>query len=154
MTLRLDHVAIPIRDPDATHNFYSGVLGLPLVSAMSGGDWGGKEWLMLIYGLGDDRQLALIAFRGASPEAQPAGLPKDSRHYALAAADLDALSAWRKKISAAGLAFWEEDHGDQKSLYFEDPNGVMLEITAPPTASPKARSARAEKILAGWTRAK
>jgi catechol-2,3-dioxygenase len=26
---------------------------------------------------------------------------------------------------------WEEDHGRQHSLYFADPNGVILEITTP-----------------------
>ena len=46
--LRLDHVAIPIRDADATAAFYGGVLGPPLINALTGADWGGREWLMLI----------------------------------------------------------------------------------------------------------
>ena len=35
--------------------------------------------------------------------------------------------------AAAGAEFWEEDHGAQRSLYFPDPDGVVLEITWPPS---------------------
>jgi hypothetical protein len=28
-----------------------------------------------------------------------------------------------------GVSFWTEDHGGVPSVYFSDPNGVMLEIT-------------------------
>ena len=63
--LRLDHLALPVHDAAATLAFYSGVLELPLVEVLSGDDWGGKEWLMMIFGLDDARQISLIAFKGA-----------------------------------------------------------------------------------------
>jgi catechol 2,3-dioxygenase-like lactoylglutathione lyase family enzyme len=39
--LQLDHVALPIREVEASQRFYSEVLGLPLVEALSGDDWEG-----------------------------------------------------------------------------------------------------------------
>ena len=31
------------------------------------------------------------------------------------------------------MDFWEERHGEQRSVYFPDPDGVVLEITWPPS---------------------
>jgi catechol 2,3-dioxygenase-like lactoylglutathione lyase family enzyme len=73
----------------------------------------------------------LVAFRGVTrPPCDK--LPKDGRHIAMA--ETGSLDPWRKKLREVGVTFWEEDHGNQQSLYFEDPNGVVLEITSPPTA--------------------
>ncbi len=145
--LSLDHMALPIYDAAATHAFYSGFLGLPLVSAMRGDDWGGREWLMMIYGLSDGREIALVELRG---DPRPAVKePRDLPHFALSAPDHAALDVWIEKIKAAGLVHWLEDHGAQRSVYFPDPNGIMLEITAPPSA-PGGASAVAERIVQDW----
>jgi catechol 2,3-dioxygenase-like lactoylglutathione lyase family enzyme len=40
--LRLDHFALPVYDAAKTLHFYTEVLQLPLVDALSGEDWGGK----------------------------------------------------------------------------------------------------------------
>ena len=47
---------------------------------------------------------------------------------------------------AAGVAYWEENHGEQASIYFPDPDEVILEITWPassvrPVADPEAADA-------------
>jgi glyoxylase I family protein len=126
-SLRFDHVALPIDDVPASRRFYSDVLGLSLIQALSGDDWGGKPWLMMIYATADGRALALCAVKDAArppPEA-------DTRHYAFSAASDAELNEWRKRLSAAQVEHWEEDHGTQRSLYFRDPNGVVLEITTP-----------------------
>jgi catechol 2,3-dioxygenase-like lactoylglutathione lyase family enzyme len=152
--LRADHLALPVYDARATLAFYGGVLRLPLVEVHSGGDWGGKEWLMMIFGLGDGRQVSLIAFHKAKkPKAN--GLPQDAPHYAFAVATRDALNAWKTKLRNAEVRFDEEDHGDQQSIYFDDPSGIRWEITAPPSkpAKPdKSARMRAEKWIAAHGR--
>ena len=50
------------------------------------------------------------------------------------------------------MKFWEEDHGDQQSLYFADPNGMILEITAPPTRAPKVGKRAALAAARRWIR--
>ena len=137
--LRIDHIVFPVWDARASLAFYRDILGFPLVNAFSGDDWGGYPWLMMIFAPGDGREIVLVALKGAKrPRAD--GLARDVRHLAFAEGSLKALGKWRKKLAAAKVEFWEEDHGSQKSIYFEDPNGVVLEITAPPArASGKSR---------------
>jgi catechol 2,3-dioxygenase-like lactoylglutathione lyase family enzyme len=147
--LRADHVAIPVWNAAASLEFYSEVLGLPLISASTGDDWGGKDWLLMGFALADQRELVLVALRGA--EAPPAdGGPADARHYALGAQDAAALDAWRAKLTKAGVGFTEADHGDRQSIYFQDPNGVMLEITAPPTRAEGPADPAALAKARGW----
>jgi len=140
--LRADHLAIPVYDAKATLAFYSDVLELPLVEVHEGDDWGGKKWLMMIFGLGDGRQISLIAF-DKHKKPKPESLPQDARHYACAVPTRAELNVWKVKLTKAKVAFWEEDHGDQQSVYFADPNDIIWEITAPPSEPAKAdKSAR------------
>ncbi len=146
--LRLDHVAFPMYDVAATRRFYGETLGLPLAAAHSGDNWEGKAWLMMIFADGDGRQIALCAFRGLRRRRE--GIPQDARHYALAAATPTHLNGWRKRLREAGVAFREEDHGTQRSLYFDDPNGNILEITCPPTPRVVRRNVRAATVIERW----
>ena len=132
--MNLDHVVFPVWDAEASLAFYADVLQLPLTTAITGDDWGGKPWLMMVFGLEGGRELVLVALRGA-PRPPPTDLPPDVRHYAFSVASEAERLAWRTRIAAAGARFWEEDHGGQRSLYVADPNGVILEITAPPSAA-------------------
>jgi glyoxylase I family protein len=132
--LNLDHVVFPVWDAEASLDFYSGVLGLPLVQTVTGDDWGGKPWLMMIFGLPGGRELVLVALRGAE-RPPPDALPPDVRHYAFSVASEAERVVWRGRLHEAGVAFWEEDHGDQQSIYFPDPNGVIIEITTPASAA-------------------
>lgn len=140
--LKLDHVVMRTWDAEASLAFYRDVLGFPLINAFSGDDWGGYPWLMMIFAPGDGREIVLVALKGAK-RPKPGGLPKDSHHLAFGEKSVAALAGWRRKLRTAGIAFWEESHGRQKSLYFEDPNGMILEVTAPPSNAkgPTAKAA-------------
>jgi catechol 2,3-dioxygenase-like lactoylglutathione lyase family enzyme len=147
--LTLDHVVFPVRDADKTLAFYGDLLGLPLIQTLTGPDWGGYPWLMMIFGLGEDRELVTVALRGA-PEPSYQGLPPDCRHYALAAASAAEVGEWRDRLAGAGVDFWEEQHGEQSSIYFPDPDGVILEITWPRASVPQASSAGALERARAW----
>jgi catechol-2,3-dioxygenase len=149
-SLTLDHVALPIYDAAGSLRFYTEVLGLPLLSAHTGDDWGGRAWLMMILGLAGGRQLALCALRGAARPA-PGELPAETHHIAFAVASREVLAAWKTRLGEHQVRVTEEDHGTQLSLYFEDPNGYVLELTTTSTdAGAQADHARA--VVDEWTR--
>src|SRR5262245_54885697 len=137
--LRLDHVVVPVRDAAASLAFYREVMGFALIATYSGDDWDGYPWLMLVLSPGDGRELVLVQFAGAPPPPRDR-LPRDARHLAFAAASIRALEGWRRELSERGVPFREEDHGDQQSLYFPDPDGLVIEITAPPSRAANAES--------------
>jgi catechol 2,3-dioxygenase-like lactoylglutathione lyase family enzyme len=147
--LKLDHVVFPVWDAEASLAFYADTLGLPLVSAITGDDWGGKPWLMLVFGLAEGRELVLVALRGANRPA-PDGLASDVRHYAFSVDNEGARRGWRDRLAAAKVAFWEEDHGARHSIYFEDPNGVVIEITAPCSDAPALADPKALERARTW----
>jgi catechol 2,3-dioxygenase-like lactoylglutathione lyase family enzyme len=142
-------LALPVYDAAATYQFYTQVMDFPLLEAFSGDDWGGKPWLMMIFSTGDGRQIALCALRGAK-RPDDGDLPRDVRHFAFAVASNRELDAWKRKLSAHKIEFWEEDHGPQRSVYFADPNGVILEVTTPASSTAIALNPRASDIVQKW----
>lgn len=147
--LRLDHVVLPIWEVKKSLAFYRETLGLRLVEAYEGDDWGGYPWLMMIFALGDRREIVLVYLKGAK---QPSAgkLPQDIRHVALA--ETTAIERWKVKLDSARVKYWEEEYGDQRSLYFEDPSGNIIEITAPPSAPAAEESAEALALAQKWAK--
>lgn len=149
--LAMDHVALRVSDPAATLTFYCDILGLPLVSVHDGEGWDGMDWLMMIFALGDGRALALCALDG--PSETPSQPVTDLPHYAFSVRDEATLERWRGRLKAHNVRFGEESHGDQNSIYFKDPNGLTLEITAPPSA-PGGNDRDARKTAEAWIKAR
>ena len=149
--LKLDHVVFPVRDAEKTLAFYREVMGLPLVAAHQGDDWDGHPWLMMIFGLGGGQELVCVALQGA-PAPDYRGVPVDARHYALAAESEADLGRWRGKLAEAGVTFWEENHGEQASIYFPDPDGVIFEITWPASHVPMIANPSAYEAVRRWAR--
>jgi catechol 2,3-dioxygenase-like lactoylglutathione lyase family enzyme len=137
--LRLDHVVVPVCDAEEARRFYRDTVGLTLVAAFAGDDWGGHRWLMMVYGLGTGGQhLVTVAFEGLGREVVEI-YPRDARHCAFAVGSSEEWRRWQTRLSASGAAFWEETHGEQRSLYVVDPSHNVLEITTaetPPFAAP------------------
>lgn len=147
--LKLDHVVFPVRDAGRSLTFYRDVLELPLVEAHEGDDWGDYPWLMMIFALPGGGEIVLVELKEA-PKPSYRGLPHDVRHYAMATEAISDLAAWRRKLRAADVRYWEEDHGAQQSIYFKDPDGVVLEITAPPSHPGDSPSERAARAVQRW----
>jgi catechol-2,3-dioxygenase len=104
---------------------------------------------MMIFPLPGGGEIVLVELKGAQLPDYGA-LPRDARHYAMAIEAVSDLAAWRTRLRAADVRFWEEDHGAQQSIYFEDPDGVVLEITAPPSALASTPGERAEQVVRRW----
>ena len=139
-SLRFDHVAVPVHDAQSAYQLFAETLELPLLAAYDGDDWDGAPWLMMIFGLAEDGQVALCVRHGAKKARQPA---TDLPHFALATTGKTQLAAWEKKLQAAGFEIRHEDHGDQQSIYFEDHSGLTLEITTARKKSTMEPDARA-----------
>jgi len=147
--LKTDHIVFPTWDAEASLAFYRDIMGFALVDTSEGPDWGGYPWLMMIFTPGDGREIVLVALRGARKPKND-GLAKDVRHLAFAEQSVAALDGWRRRLHLSKIAFTEETHGSQRSLYFEDPNGVILEITAPPSRPGKQTRKAALEAARKW----
>jgi catechol 2,3-dioxygenase-like lactoylglutathione lyase family enzyme len=125
---RVDHLAFPSFDAGETHRFYTEVLGFRLKFAVDGvsAAWGQRAYLISAYASGTT-EVHFFAVEGIARPPDD-GLPKDIRHIALAVGSRRAVTAWKRRLAACGVSHWEEDHDGAPSIYFSDPNGVMLEI--------------------------
>jgi catechol 2,3-dioxygenase-like lactoylglutathione lyase family enzyme len=147
--LRFDHFALPVYDAARTLDFYTEVLQLPLVDALSGDDWGGKPWLMMFFGIDGGQLLALSTLVGAQPP-RPDGLPADVRHYAFSVSSSVEQEHWKQRLRRYGVPFSEEDHVEQHSIYFSDPNGIVLEVTTPPSRADLQPDTTAAQRVQAW----
>lgn len=150
--LRIDHIVYPTWNAEACLGFYREILGFALAGTLSGDDWGGYRWLMMFLCAPDGGEVVLVKLDGAA-RPKKAKLPGDVRHLAFAEKSATALRKWRAKLKRADIAFWEEAHGGQQSLYFEDPDGRVLEITAPPSATRRRASRAALAKAQRWLKA-
>jgi glyoxylase I family protein len=130
----LHHVAFACRDLEATHHFYSDLLGLSLVHTEVSERRG--SWLKhVFYDLGDGSALAFFALHDMG-EPSPLktavstdlGLPVWVNHVALRA-DEERVAAVEQRLAAAGVELeMELDHGWCRSHYVVDPNGILVEL--------------------------
>ncbi|HYX52584.1 MAG TPA: VOC family protein [Candidatus Limnocylindrales bacterium] len=135
--MRIDHVAHPCRDPEATHRFYSGLLGLTLTNAFAA-----SESLMLIYALPDGGSLVFTAGRTAGEADREVDSEKE--HAGLSVATRAELDLWCSRLEANGVKYrWV----DNERIYFSDPNGLVLEIEV---ASPLRADQNAYQVMKRW----
>jgi catechol 2,3-dioxygenase-like lactoylglutathione lyase family enzyme len=129
------HVAITTRDPEATHAFYSQVMGFRLVRVEAAPAAEGGWARHLFYDTGNGECLAVwdIHDNPAVPTdfetsiSRGLGLPSWTNHLAFAAADLDALTTARERWRAHGYDVLQIDHGWCTSIYIDDPNDIAVE---------------------------
>jgi catechol 2,3-dioxygenase-like lactoylglutathione lyase family enzyme len=132
MTIKgLHHNAYRCRDSGRTRAFYEDFLGLPLAGTLEIGETksGRKtETLHTFYRLGDGSYLAFFEAPDMPFEF------KDQHDYDLHIAlevDRATLDAMLAKGRAAGIETrGVSDHGFIDSIYFRDPDGYVIELTA------------------------
>ena len=131
MIRRLHHNAYRCRDSEETRAFYEDFLGLPLVHTIEIGQTKtGRDThaLHTFFRLDDGSHLAFFE-TGDLPFEFKAQHDFDL-HIALEVA-ADVLPPMMAKAKAAGLECrGPSDHGMIDSIYFRDPNGYVIELTA------------------------
>jgi catechol 2,3-dioxygenase-like lactoylglutathione lyase family enzyme len=151
----LHHNAYRCRDSEQTRAFYEGFLGLPLAGTLEIGETksGRKtETLHTFYRLGDGSYLAFF-------EAPDLPFEFKAQHdYDLHIA-LEVDAATLQDMLARGKAAGVEtrgvsDHGFIRSIYFRDPNGYVIALTAKTPANDRAMDPAlngAREKLDRWT---
>lgn len=131
----VDHLAHVTWDPEATVAFYHDALGLPLVHAVTGTGWLSEnfpDFVHFFFALGKGNHLAFFYYFDLPQDQAPDDLMHVSRHIALHVDTEEELLAWRSKLKAAGIRVTPPlAHEMIESIYFDDPNGIQLEITRP-----------------------
>ncbi|HMQ33397.1 MAG TPA: VOC family protein [Chloroflexaceae bacterium] len=125
--LGLHHITLVSADAQRTVDFYTRALGLRLVKQTVNFDDPSSYHLYF----GDERGSpgsAITFFEW--PRAQP-GEPGigGTHHFALAVADYDGLLMWKRRLTDLGLGVdGPFDRHYFTSIYFRDPDGVIVEI--------------------------
>jgi catechol-2,3-dioxygenase len=111
----LDHVALTVGDQKVSEGWYRDVIGLERQHAA---EWGDTPVALMAHGSG-------VALFTAAPDDQGAvGL----RHIAFRA-DRESFELAQEDLRDRGTAFEFQDHGVAHSIYFQDPDGLQLELT-------------------------
>jgi catechol 2,3-dioxygenase-like lactoylglutathione lyase family enzyme len=150
----LHHNAYRCRDSEETRRFYEDFLGLPLVNAFRIGETKtgrSTDALHSFYRMDDGSCLAFFEVPGMAFEFKTQH--DYDLHIALEVSQ-DDLRRMLEKGKAAGIETRGiSDHGFIDSIYFRDPNGYVIELTAKREnhereMDPAANRARA--TLAEW----
>ena len=151
----LHHNAYRCRDSEETRGFYEDFLGLPLAGSLDIQETkSGRRTSVLhtFYQLDDGAYLAFFEAPDMPFEFKPQH--DYDLHIALEVKHDDLLAMFEKGRRAGIETRGVSDHGFIHSIYFRDPNGYVIELTAKAgnhddAVNPKKNGARAK--LDGWT---
>lgn len=131
----IHHIAHVTEKPEETITFYRDVLGLPLVHTVSATGWisdGFPDFIHFFFALGNGTHLAFFYFFGAERPPAADDLERRARHLAFDVATQEELEQWRERLRSAGIRVTRPlAHELVESVYFDDPNGIQLEICRP-----------------------
>ena len=130
----LHHVAYATRDVEATTRFYDELMGFPLVHTEVQAH--GESWIRhVFYDIGGGESIAFFQFENVGEAdgwttdvSDGVGLPFWVNHCAFRA-DEATQAEVTERMAAAGIEpVMEQSHGWCHSVYFLDPNGIMVEL--------------------------
>jgi catechol 2,3-dioxygenase-like lactoylglutathione lyase family enzyme len=156
----LSHVAYITRDTEATTDFYTRILGMELVNAVlddaipSTGE--PVPYFHSFFRLADGSTVAFFEAPELPPlEDPPHPAYRTFQHLALQVDSPEVVDGWHRWLEANGVeVLGPVDHKIIYSIYFHDPNGIRLELTAPTSATWNDNAAHAMAQLADWTAVK
>ena len=131
----LHHYAYRARDAEETRHFYEDILGLPLYHVIkndhvpSTGEY--CPYTHFFFQLQDGSFIAFFDL-GDDLACEPSpNTPAWVNHIAFNVSSIDDLEAMKKRLEAHGVeVLGVTDHRIFKSIYFFDPNGIRLELSA------------------------
>ena len=131
----LYHFSYPCRDGEETRRFYEDLLGLPLVNCMqadkvpSTGEE--KPYAHFFFEMGDGSYMAFFDLGENEMPLPSPNTPNWVMHFAMELDSVDEVMAMKKRLNEAGVTTTDViDHEFINSIYFFDPNGLRLEVTA------------------------
>ena len=131
----LYHFSYPCRDGEETRRFYEDLLGLPLVNCMqadkvpSTGEE--KPYAHFFFEMGDGSYMAFFDLGENEMPLPSPNTPPWVMHFAMELDSVEEVLAMKKRLNEAGVQTTDViDHEFINSIYFFDPNGLRLEVTA------------------------
>lgn len=157
---RLHHLAYVTMDTEATADFYTRVMGMPLVNAILDSEVPSTRepfpYFHSFFRLASGETIAFFECPGTppvAPKAHPAH--RTFEHLALEVPSRADVEAWRAWLEANGIEVIDAEHGIIYSIYFFDPvNDIRLEITTTLQPDWNAQEANARAALDAWATAK
>ena len=155
---QLHHYAYRARDAEQTRHFYEDILGLPLYHIIqsdhvpSTGEY--CPYTHFFFRLQDGSFIAFFDLGDDEAALPSPNTPAWVNHIAFRVDSMDDLEAMKARLLAHGVeVLGITDHHIFKSIYFFDPNGVRLELTAQRADEFQMRqeSRTAHARLAEWT---
>lgn len=155
---RLHHFAYRCRDAEETRAFYEDLLGLKLTIFLrlphyeEPGDY--PPFSHLFFQMDDGSYIAFFDLGDDGVTAADEDTPYWVNHLALEVDSLETLEAHKAKLEAAGVPVkGPKDHHFVHSIYFIDPNGIRVELTAEVLGEDFKRqeAAEAHERLKAWT---
>lgn len=131
----LHHVGYVTADAAKTTDFYTRVLGMRFIGTVinekvpsTGDDY---PYIHLFFEMGDGSTIAFFESLGLPPPAAASHAAYTVfNHLALDVETPQAVDVWAQHLRDQGVEFIGPiDHGVIYSLYFQDPNGVRVELT-------------------------
>jgi len=155
----IHHLAIAVRNIDATHYFYTEVMGFRLASAVKRQAPGGGWTKHLFYDMGDGSLIAFWDLRGVEGVQLAAsswrsgistglGLPGWVNHIAFECRNAEEFEQRKQRWLDHGYHVSEVDHDFIRSCYTYDPDGNWVEWTYRCRVLDEDDRAAAEAILA------
>ena len=141
---RTDHIAFVTGDTAATVDFYTRVMGWPLVGAHRGTEPDGRKFFMTAFAA-DGYCIEFEEVEGrAAPPPFAAGFP----HFGIDVGTLDEYQRRKAHLEEAQVDFLEMMPGD---LFISDPNGVSFQLFVKHDDADAAdRAARAREMVSEW----
>jgi len=157
--MRLDHVAYRCNDAKETTEFYTKLLDMRLVAALTGDIVGStKEYcphIHIFFAMRDGSCVAFFETPGEKPMGRDPNTPEWVQHLALEIPDMETQLAAKARLEAAGVSVIGPKDGHLcVSIYFFDPNGHRLELSYRKVVPDEATERDAHKILARWSETK
>jgi catechol 2,3-dioxygenase-like lactoylglutathione lyase family enzyme len=159
---RLHHTAYVTKDLEKTRRFYEDLIGLPLMATWCEADelFGAlRTYCHVFFELEDGSALAFFQFASDGDQALfGPKMPESPFHHIALNVDAKTQAAVEARLKEAGYqapATYILEHGYCRSLYVNDPNGMILELTcdAPEAVREELirdRKERAHSELARW----
>lgn len=130
--MKVGHIHLKVRDLDRALAFYRDMLGMRVTERI------GDSMVFLAFDEAH-HDIALQAVGDDAPAPHPRGV--GLYHTAFEVDSEEALRAFAKKFTEAGIAFSPVDHGISHALYLDDPDGNGVEV---------CRDTRAERNQTLW----
>jgi catechol 2,3-dioxygenase-like lactoylglutathione lyase family enzyme len=153
----VSHIGLSTLDFEATRAFYEDVLGFRLVTIEQIDFEEGGSIRHAFFDCGDGQLLGFMEPRGIKELPaqydtginQSLGLPEWFYHFAFNAGSIEELHAKRAELIAKGVKVTPiVDHEWVLSIYFKDPNGLLLEYAVQTRAPADPRVSAGRRFTA------